>query len=488
MSRRRFLSATSGALLAAPFLAGAAGEQAPAVGEGYVDLAEFLPKTKARIVGAVVRPKPEQRTGWPGREYDFEGRRQTFEKGFLEAAERVGVGLELTPDVLDDDAAVNAFASRMLTENPDAILLHIQDLLACRSAEIIAVKTGLPTIIFEPIGTSVSGVLLALSRRAGVHVISSSETAPVEQAFRMVRAKHHFENSRVLVLTDTHKHEEVFMKPLGVTVRYMPLSVLCELYLSTPATGEAEEVVRIMRQQAAEVSGPTDQELLDAARWFIATKRLLRAESANALTSDCMEILSWKQVLARPCMASTMLLDNKVVFGCDKDLHGTLSLMLGVSLLDRPGYIGNPIMETYRNTLILSHCTCATRLNGYDSPPEPVVLRHHAEMGAFVATQVLWKKDQQVTMAQFDSPNELILDTGTVVGNIDTRVDGGCRTSVEVVVDRLEDVREKLGLHQVMFYGNHRHILEAFCQLYEIKVTNSPERATRSPIPQPRKG
>ena len=44
-------------------------------------------------------------------------------------------------------------------------------------------------------------------------------------------------------------------------------------------------------------------------------------------------------------------------------------------------------------------------------------------------------------------------------------------------MDRVEDVRDVLGFHQVVFYGNHRRDVEAFCQMYGIKVVHSPEHS-----------
>jgi len=43
-----------------------------------------------------------------------------------------------------------------------------------------------------------------------------------------------------------------------------------------------------------------------------------------------------------------------------------------------------------------------------------------------------------------------------------------------VEMDRVEDARDVLGFHQVVFYGNHRRDLQNFCQMYGIKVVNSP--------------
>ena len=46
---------------------------------------------------------------------------------------------------------------------------------------------------------------------------------------------------------------------------------------------------------------------------------------------------------------------------------------------------------------------------------------------------------------------------------------------VEIKMDNIEDCRDVLGFHQVVTLGNHRRVVEAFCQLYGIKVIHSPE-------------
>ncbi len=44
-------------------------------------------------------------------------------------------------------------------------------------------------------------------------------------------------------------------------------------------------------------------------------------------------------------------------------------------------------------------------------------------------------------------------------------------------MDRVEDARDVLGFHQVVFYGDHRRDVRDFCQMYGIKVVHSPRYA-----------
>jgi hypothetical protein len=41
-------------------------------------------------------------------------------------------------------------------------------------------------------------------------------------------------------------------------------------------------------------------------------------------------------------------------------------------------------------------------------------------------------------------------------------------------MDNMEDYCDVKGFHQVVFLGNHRRDIESFCQLYGIRVVQSP--------------
>jgi len=461
-------------------LASAQGAKTPPELGEYVELAALRPKPAVRILGAVVRATPPYWLGWPGTAYDLEGHREEYERSFGEIANHVGVGFEMTNPPLESDDAVAAFVNRIQTEQPDAVLVHIQHLSYWKWADAIA-QAGLPTIVFAPIGMSFTGHTLEISRRPKVHVISSLCLEPVEQAFRMIRAMKQMQESRILVVRGEERKETV-LERLGTKVRYVPRPAMHEMFEAMPATDEARDIAREMQRVAEKTVEPSSEDCVNAARSFLTAKRLVKDEASNAITTDCLGMVQSKVVPTPPCMAATIFQDHGVTYGCEADLFAAVSLMFVSYLFDKPGFMQDPVAETYKNVLVAAHCTCGTKLNSFTEPPEPVILRSHSESDIGVATQVLWKEGQPVTLVRFQDPNSLILDTGKVVGNVQTPPAGGCRTSVEVAMDRMEDARDVMGFHQVVFYGNHRRDVEAFCQMYGIKVSNSPERGPREAI------
>lgn len=479
MSRRCFM-ATAGAAAGAAALAGIAGK-AYAAGDPaeYVDLANLRPQPKVRITYAVVRQPPPYWLGWPGTSYDLEGWREKYGREFEQTAKRVGVELNVVEKPVESSEAVQAFAQKIKAEKPDAVLIMVQHLHVWGWIKNFVDETGIPTLVFSPVGTCFTNSFQGMGHQTGVHIISSLETSGVEQAMRMVRAKRQFEETRLLVLRkDGHGEEK--LPRLGTTVTTISRDSLPALFAKMPENDEVREVAHKMGKAAKKVVEPSKQDVLNAARSFTAAKRLVADHQANAITTDCLGMVTQKEVPTPPCMAASMFQDAGVTYGCEADVGGALSLMLTSYLFDRPGYMNDPVPETVKNLLITAHCVSGTKLNGFDQPSEPFVLRSHSESALGVAVQVLWREGQPVTLARFKNDHELILDTGTVVSNVQTPPAGGCRTSIEIKMDRVEDARDVLGFHQVVFYGNHRREVMDFCQLYGIKVVNSPER---TPLP-----
>jgi hypothetical protein len=423
-------------------------------------------------MSVIARQKPPYWLGWPGTAYDVEGERARYTQAIADAGRRVGVKIVQESLPLESNEAVAAFVKKVQDEKPDAVLVTLQHFGCWGMAGEIA-KAGVPTIIFAPVGMSFTGHVNSLAFRSGVHVISSLETPAIEQALRMVRAKRQLEATRMLVVQGNERKEGKFGL---VSLQYVPRASFEEMFSATPVSEEAKWVAHQRFREAEKTVEPTKEDGLNAARSYIAAKQLLKNEGCNALTTDCLGMVSQKKVPTPPCMGASIFQDHGVTYGCEAAVGPAVSLMLTSYLFDRPGFMNDPVPETVKNVLIAAHCVSGTRIYGLDRQKEhaPYILRSHSESNLGVSTQVLWPVGQPVTLVQFFKPDALYLDTGTVAGNVNTPPAGGCRTSVEIQMDDIEDCRDVQGFHQVVFFGNHRRDVEAFCQLYGINVVHSP--------------
>ena len=486
MSRRAFLgvAATGTAALTAGCVNLESLHTRPRPNES-IDVASYRPKPRVRVMSAVARQKPPYWLGWPGTSYDVEGERARYARAVDEGARRVGVEIAPEAQPLESNAAIEALVAKVRAEKPDAVLVTLQHLQSWGMAAEIA-KAGTPLIVFSPVGTAFTQHVKRLAFQPGVHVISSLETPAINQALRMVRARRQLEETKLLVVRGTERKADRFGP---VRLQYVPRTTFEEMFNLTPDSEEARWIADERFREAVKVVEPTKADGLNAARSYIAAKQLLKNEGCNALTTDCLGMVTQKKVPTPPCLGASIFQDAGVTYGCEAAIGPAVSLMLSSYLCDKPGFMNDPVPETVKNVLIAAHCVSATRIYGLDRPKEhaPYILRSHSESSLGVSPQVLWPVGKPVTLVQFFKPDSLYLDTGTVVGNIDTPPAGGCRTSVEIQMDHVEDSRDVLGFHQVVFFGNHRRDIEAYCQLYGINVVRSPRRHEDAAAPVPAK-
>jgi hypothetical protein len=443
----------------------------------FVDPEKLRPCPKVRLDAAILQQPRPYWLGWPGTTYNLDKHQKEYRSLLAGSCQRLSIELHEEAKPIEDEAGMTAFLKAVRERKPDGLLVILQHMACWSWVNRLANEAGVPLIVFSPVGTSFTGHVAGVSRQQGVYVVSSLEWPAVEDGLRMIRAKRMFEETRVLWIHGNQRNETVLDR-LGTKVRAIPRNTFNELFDKMPVNEEVKDVASAFRKHAKRIVEPDWQDSLNSARVYTTTKRLLADERANALSMDCLGMVTAKLVPTPPCGAWTLFQDIGITCGCEADLHGATSLMLSSYLLDRPGYMNDPVAETAKNLLIASHCVSGTRLNGFTEKPAPYILRNHSESALGISVQVLWPVGAPVSLIRFQDTNRLILDTGTVVSNVDTPPAGGCRTSVEIKMHNIEDARDVMGFHQVVSLGNHRRMVEAFCQLYGITVVHSPEHAT----------
>ncbi|HOM15848.1 MAG TPA: hypothetical protein PLQ00_00885 [Thermoguttaceae bacterium] len=453
---------------------------APSEGPGpadFVDPTKLRPKPEVRIMASFLEMPRPYWLGWPGTTYDLDGHQKEYSSLLAQSAKRLGVQVELRPQPINNEGDLTAWINQIKEKKPHAALVILQHFSCWGWASMVAKQSGIPLIIFSPIGMAFTGHVAGPSRTPGIYVVSSLDWSAVEDGLRMIRAKRMFEETRVLWIRGKERNESV-LERLGTKVRAIPRDTFNQEFDKQPVTEEIKELAAQLRKQAAKIVEPNEQDTLNCMRAYVTAKRLLARENAHALSMDCLGMVEAKLVPTPPCAGWTLLQDQGITAGCEADMWGAMSLMLTSYLLDRPGYMNDPVPETVHNTLIAAHCTSGSRIDGFDKPPAPYILRNHSESALGVAMQVLWPEGQPVTLVRFTGPNDLIVDTGKVVGNVQTPPAGGCRTSVEIAMDAVEDCRDVQGFHQVVTLGNHFRVLRGFCELYGIKLVRSPRQST----------
>jgi len=465
------------------FLAGA-GTLAAANQIGLFEFASSLFAAEATaggkpLVKAVfIRPNVEGYwMGWPGAAYNIRERQADYTKILKNAAEKFGVNLEAVAEPIHDSNAANALLDGLKKAPPDGLIvasmcLHHPGFNSWDITNNIAANRGnIPTIVFSPMGTSFTSHLQGTRDIPGVYVAAAQDIDWLEFGVRMLGTIWRMKNSR-LCIVQGDKTADRKLDIIGTTLHYIPRDRYPKEYEKIEETDEVRALADYYEKNAKKVVEPTKKDILNSVKNYVLAKQIMRAENCDGISVDCLPLVENRLIPAPPCIAWLRLNDEGSVGCCEADWPAAISLRLTSFLFGRPGFMQDPAPNTVNNTLMGAHCSCPTRLDGFDKPPEPFILRSHSESNTGVAPQVLWREGQKVTIMKFQGPESIILGTGRVLRNIDTPPSGGCRTSVELELDGVADSRDAKGFHQLFIYGDLELPFKAYCRLAGINVVH----------------
>ncbi len=466
ISRRELLAAATGTVLGGGFLLRGATAAEAAAAAAPEPVSEW-----PDVVVAYIRPKEKYWLGWPGTAWEAGAHQEFLAKSRSRLEEfgrevKVRVGFE--PEPLYDDAAVERFIAKIRQEKPRGVVLFPLHMNVWERVKTIA-QAGVPTIVYAALGMCFTGHVLGISRMPGVYLISTAdaEFTPLRFGLKLIRAAHDVRRTKIAVIAGTESKDAV-LDPFGLKIRYVPRQRFPDAFNSIGETPEVLAMAEEYRKAAQKCVEPTRADMINAARNYYAARKILDEEGCTGITMDCLGLVHDRKIPTPPCLAWCKFLDVGIPAVCEADINAVMSHTLCCKLLDKPGFQQDPVPETVRNTFIGAHCVCPTKLNGFDKPGEPFILRSHAESDIGVSLQVLFKPGQEITIMQFAGPGKMMLGKGKVLRNFETPPAGGCRTSVELAIDAPADVRDTKGFHQLFIYGDHVRDFQAYGQMYGI--------------------
>ena len=472
MSRREFLqtvgTTVAGVSVGSNQLLAAAGPLAGQSGQK---------KSTAIVRGAFIYPSTEslRQAGyysWPGSDFDAEGRQGQYMVAIRRMERDLGMNISMEKKHLDDEQSVTQFIGDVKQTMPDGLLLIPFKKGHWGHVIRIIEEVKIPTIVLATLGILLVEHINQLRQKPGVYLINSLDNLEaVKYGLKMIQTAHWMKNSCILDIRASALKEKV-VPYLGTQIRTIPLQRFYDEFKRTGATAEVKKLAFTYSNNAKDVIQPTKTDVLEAAKTYFVLKRLIEVEKADAVMMDCLPGLKNPRQHVPPCMGFMSLRDEGIAAGCQSDLNSTLTLMLVQQLFGRPGFQQNASMETEKNHYFGAHCTCASKLNGVNSAPEPYIMMSHCEAGWGCVPRVLWTKGRDVTMAQYVSGEkpQMYIYSGKVVGSPKIPPTGGCRTNIEMTINEVDNVCDVKGMHQVIFYDNFARQLRTFCQLYGIEA------------------
>ncbi len=470
LSRRGFIvgaSAAAGAIIAGcaeSMDMGAMGERIAQAGPA----ATCRPTVRA----CFVRRKEDYGMWWPGAVYDGKAARATYTGQITEAANRLGIELDLRPEPIFSNAEADAWLAESVQAKPDGLLVVLLDRQqhAWPTANK-AIDSKIPTVVFSPVGSSFTTNTAGPSRKPGCFICSTNDFSQVEYGLKMLHTAAKLRATRCLVIRGNKRSDSV-LPHLGIGLRYVPAGDFLDEYKRTPETDEILAMADQYMRRARSRSGATRQDVVNGIKSYAVARTLLRREHADAITMDCLGALARTKV-SLPCIAWSRMNDDGIPAACEADLGAVATHALVQYLFDRPGFQQDPVAETARGAIIGAHCSCPTRLSGFDKPPEPFdIIHHHGNRDAVPRTH--WRPGQRVTCADVlpgtaTRPTKMLISAGEVLENVSVPPAGGCVVSVMARFDNVKDVLTFPVFHQLFFYGDYKDQLAQYCHLFNIE-------------------
>jgi hypothetical protein len=470
MTRRRFLGTAAAAA--------AAGGAALAA-----NLADPAPARAAADEGFVKPSAVKIHTIFAGRTGDYYLAHPTEEVGkfqayFKDLEKKLGdvqfVGGDMIPPADPDQLAAKV-------KDADAVLIIHLSWHGGQAPELGKIMdTGLPTILFSQPFSGHGWMYFPQWRKEGkkVLLLPSSDWGEIDRMVSLVRAPALLRKSRILHIgapqgTEAACSADAVKKKFGA--EYVPVAnerVMKVFGEIDPKAAEAEAEAYWL-SQARKIVEPTRQEIIDSAKYYLATKKIMIEEKAQAvMSSHCMGT-------PRGCLTFSKLNDLGLVGACEGDADSTLTMLLFAYAFGVPGFITDPVIDTAKNAIVHFHCTSATKMDGPAGKRLPFVIRNQTDSKGGVALEVENRVGQPVTCAKFVNNDAMLYVAGPIIETSTSPL--ACRTQFAQKVPDAERLFLNWGgdvikggvmtlLHRVVFYGDRSKAIRNLGDLMGFKA------------------
>jgi hypothetical protein len=401
-----------------------------------------------------------------------------FDKHFADLEKKLGdvkfVGGDLVPPT-----AVGEVAGKL--KDADALLIiHLSGHGGGAPELGKLIDVGLPTVLFSQPFSGHGWMYFPQWHKQGKRVVllPSSDWSDLEKAAGLLRAAAWMRKTRILAIGGPHGTKaacsaELVKKKLGADLVTVPNERVMQLFNAIDRKAAEAEAQEYWISKAAEIVEPSEPEIVDSARMYLAIKELMIQEKAQAVCSvHCMGT-------PRGCLTFSKLNDLGLVGACEGDIDSTLTMLLCAYAFRVPGFITDPVIDTAKNAMIHFHCTSATKMDGPGGQRLPFRIRTQTDSRGGVAVEVANRVGQPVTCAKLANLETMLVCPGKIIET--SRSPLACRTQfTQSVADARRLFLDWGGgviegdtmtlLHRVVFYGDFSGPIRDLGDLMGFKV------------------
>lgn len=251
-----------------------------------------------------------------------------------------------------------------------------------------------------------------------------------------------------LIASDVDR--DYLLKHFGVETLDIDLKRLIDGIKAIPQA-DAVKVAQAIVKKANAVKEPSCADMVEAAKAYLAIRKICQEERLDAMTIRCFDIVNTCGTTS--CLALALLNDEGIVAGCEGDMQTLMSMLLVKRLCNEEAFMANPSNLT-QNSSMLAHCTIPL------SMCDDISIRSHFESGIGVAIQgTLPLTDYTIFKWGGVKLDRYFVTEAQAVEM--PYSDHFCRTQITLNVDlRPYLLKHSIGNHHVIIKGRHAEIIK----------------------------
>lgn len=435
--------------------------------------------------------------GWATEEDEVRKEVESVKKDFSKVRDKFKGKVEFHGwDIIHDEEDLLEKSFEIQDSDDDAVLVFMTGSTVMYSHALLTFNK--PLIIFgktykEPVyGYNLHNKFFewSLQRKDLGHMVSTvvDDYTWLSENIRAVRAASKLRRTKILVIGRPTKWigGESFGKAayefvskaqeeMGVKTEYISLDKFVEEFNKMEVTDEMRKMHEDFVSKAEEKREIRDEKsALGAVKCYFVLKKLIEETGANAVTVECYESALIDRIGTTPCYALAKLNDEGVVSACEGDINALINMLMTSYLADKPVFQGDPVQNERIPKIINAHCTCPTKMKGYNEESEPYVATTHYESGKGLTPQVILKEGQEITATYMDPDlNSMIITKGKITKS-DMRLPI-CRTQIEFELsdpkkwNKVCKERLRFYSHMINVVGDYTKEVVQLCEMLGIE-------------------
>ena len=250
---------------------------------------------------------------------------------------------------------------------------------------------------------------------------------------------------------------------------------------------EASRIADMWINEANEVRGTTRDEIVKAAKLYLAQKKLIERYNCNMISMNSWGLrLGWgilhgeSKTNTMPPLAEMELSKQGIITSCEALIECLLTQAIFYYISGRPSFVGDTLgMDPINNVVIFGHCYSPINLHGNDRVPYTIRDHYIYELHPEIvktpdpAIKVEFPINEIVTVAKVSLVEKKIavftgetIDPRPLYKNFDNLM---CRSKIAIKTNVGALLKnydaETFGIHRVVVYGDYRQQIKDLATL-----------------------